>query len=239
MKKTAFALLCALIACTVNAQSYRLNWGEEIKLKKGTSDIDVIAADNSGIYFTESRLRMTSYFVIGATYGESQKLYKFDKNFSEVFEKDYRKEMKGYDFNSFQMLENDLYVFVTDYSKKDKVFKVFGARIDKNSGELMGDFSEFGNYQLESKRESYGLKVTPLKDGKGFLAVSNISGKERVSLGVSILDKNFRKKQDAVIDIPIEPGKYRLADVQLTAGDRIVVLGKEFEETQVGKKKKK
>lgn len=70
--------------CTY-AQSYRLTWGEEMKLKKGTTDMDIIAADNSGIYLSEGHLRMKAYFVIGATYGEVQKLIKVDKNFNEVW----------------------------------------------------------------------------------------------------------------------------------------------------------
>jgi hypothetical protein len=240
MKKIMIALLC-IFSFTLSSfsQSYKVSWGEEIKLKKGTTDIDIIAADNTGLYFTEGRLKMKSYFVVGASYGTVYKLFKLDKNFNEVFDKDYKKELKGYDFHSFQMLENDLFLFVTDYIKKEKLFKVYAAKIDKASGDLLGDFTEFGSYQLESKRDDYDMKVSSIQNGKAFLTVANISGKERVSLGVSVLDKNLKKKENAVIDIAIEPGRYSLQDVQLTRNNKIVVLGKEFEETTIGKKKKK
>lgn len=221
------------------AQSYKITWGDELKLKKGTTDIDVVAADNTGLYFTEQRMKMKSYFVVGATYGTASKLFKLDKNFNEVFDKDYNKELKGYDFHSFQMLNNDLFLFASDYSKKDKTFSVYGAKVDKNSGALIGDFNEFGTYQLESKRDDYDMKVTPVHNDNFLLAVTNISGKEKVSLGISVLDKNLRKKQNTVIELPIDPGTYSLQDVQLTSGNKIVVLGKEFEETTVGKRKKK
>jgi hypothetical protein len=221
------------------AQSYKITWGDELKLKKGTTDIDVVAADNTGLYFTEERMKMKSYFVVGATYGTANKLFKLDKNFKEVFDKDYSKELKGLDFHSFQMLDDDLFLFATDYTKKEKTFKVYAAKLDKNSGDLLGDFTEFGSYQLESKKDDYDMKVRSIRNGKSFLAVTNISGKERVSLGISVLDKNLTKKQNLVIDIPIDPGSYSLQDVQLTSGNKIVVLGKEFEETTVGKKKKK
>ena len=239
MKRTLTALLCLGIGVSLRAQTYKINWGDELKLKKGTTNIDVVAADNTGLYFTEQRIKLKSYFVVGATYGTATKLFKLDKNFAEVFDKDYSKELKGYDFHSFQMLDNDLFLFATDYSKKEKTFKVYAAKVDRASGNLLGDFNEFGSFQLESKRDDYDMKVTSIHNGKSFLAVTNISGKEKVSLGISVLDKNLVKKQNTVIDIPIEPGSYSLQDVQLTAGNKIVVLGKEFEESQVGKKKKK
>lgn len=239
MKKILIALLCIASCLSLYAQSYKISWGDELKLKKGTTDIDIVAADNTGLYFTEERLKMKSYFVIGATYGTAYKLFKLDKNFSEVFDKDYKKELKGYDFHSFQMLDKDLYLFVTDYSRKEKTFKVFAAKIDKNSGDLVGDFTEFGSYQLESKKDDYDMKVSSIHNDKSFLAVTNISGKEKVSLGISVLDKNLVKKQNTVIEIPIDPGSYSLQDVQLTSGNKIVVLGKEFESTTVGKKKRK
>lgn len=239
MKRFLTALLFVSSCLSLSAQSYRITWGDDLKLKKGTTDIDVIAADNTGLYFTEQRVKMKSYFVVGATYGSAYKLYKLDKNFGEVFEKEYKRELKNYDFHSFQMLDKDLFLFATDYSKKEKTFSVYAARIDKNSGDLLGDFREFGTYQLESKKDDYDMKVSPVHNGKSFLAVSNISGKEKVSLGISVLDKNLVKKQNTVIEIPIDPGHYSLQDVQLTSGNKIVVLGKEFEETTVGKKKKK
>ena len=34
------------------ATSYRMTLGEEIKLKKGTADLDIVAADNTGLYLS-------------------------------------------------------------------------------------------------------------------------------------------------------------------------------------------
>lgn len=236
MKKSFFLLIGMGLSFLSFSQSYKVSWGDEIKLKKGTTDIDIIAADNTGLYFTEDRAQLKSFF--GGD-GMAHKLFKFDKNFNEVFEKEYKKELRGYTFHSFQILDTDLFLFATDYLKKEKLFKVYAAKIDKNSGNLMGEFTEFGSYELESKRDNYDMKVSTIQNGKAFLTAVNISGKERVSLGVSVLDNNMKKKENAVIGMPIEPGRYSLQDVQLTKGNKILVLGKEFEETTVGKKKKK
>ncbi len=243
MKKRCLLLAAccfSLFAFSQTAQtSYRMTLGEEIKLKKGTADLDIVAADNTGLYFTESRVKMKGYFIIGASYGTSIKLMKLDKNFAEVFDKEYKKELKGLDFQSFQTLGNDLYMFATDFEKKEKLFKVYGAKVDKNSGDLSGDFTELGSYQLESKKDDYEMKITPVQDGNSFLMVSNISGKEKVTLGVHLLDKSLKRKESAIIDLSFNPDNYALQDVQYTKNNKIILLGKEYEEAQYGKKKKK
>lgn len=238
MKKIIFSVFLLFVASIGFSQSYRINWGNEIKLKKGTTDLDIVSVDNTGLYFTESRMKMKSYFVIGATYGTAQKLIKFDKNYSEVFEKEYKKELKGLDFHSLQPLENDLYLFSTDYIKKEKLFKAHGAKIDKNTGDLVGDLTELGSFALESKRDNYEMKMKPIRKSKNFLMVANISGKERVSLGISLLDRNLKIQQNAVINLSLTPNEFTLQDVQYTLNEKIILLGKQFEETQVGKKKK-
>ena len=239
MKRQILGALVLLTTFSVSAQTYRITWGEEIKLKKGTADLDIVAADNTGLFFTETRRKMTGYFVIGATYGNAIKLMKLDKNFGEVFDKEYKKELKGLEYHSFQPLENELYIFASDYEKKSRQFKILGAKVDKNSGDLPGDFMELGSYELESKRDDYEMKVSPVQNGKAFLMVSNISGKDRVSLGISILDKSLKKKENTVINLSFNPDHYQLQDVQYTKSNKIVLLGKEYEEAQYGKKKRK
>ena len=61
--------LLAIMFCpgyfSFSQTSYTLTWGEEIKLKKGTADLDIVAADNSGLYFSESRLAMKATLLSG------------------------------------------------------------------------------------------------------------------------------------------------------------------------------
>lgn len=107
------------------------------------------------------------------------------------------------EFQSFQTLGNDLYLFATDYEKKEKLFKVYGSKVDKTTGDLVGDFIELGSYRLESKKDDYEMKVSPVQNGTAFLMVSNISGKEKVTLGVHLLDKNLKRKESAIIDLSL------------------------------------
>ena len=238
MKKMSLLVLISLGALMLNAQNYRLTWGEEIKLKKGTADLDVISADKTGLFFTEER-KKSGISLLGSGMTSSYKLTKLDQNFSEQFDKEYKRELKGLDFHSFERMGDDLYMFASDYDRKEKAFSVLGAKIDKNSGDLISDFKELGRYQLESKRDNYDIKMTRILNNKALLMVANISGKDRVSLGVSVLDNALKTKQNTVINISFDPGLYQLQDVQITNNNKIIVLGKVFEETQIGKKKRK
>ena len=237
MKKLFVILVCIFLVARGFTQSYRITWGDEIKLKKGTTDLDIVSADNTGLYFTESRL-VRSLLTIGGG-NEAQKLIKFDKGYNEVFEKEYKKELKGLDFHSFQAMDGDIYIFATDYERKGKIFKVYGARIDKSSGDLMGDFAELGSYPLESKRDDFEMKMKAIRNGKNFLMVANVSGKEKVSLGISLLDKTLRPKEETIINLTQSTEEFSLQDVEYTVDNKIVLLGKEYEATQVGKKKRK
>jgi hypothetical protein len=55
MKKILLSSCLLILSSAVFSQSYKISWGEEIKLKKGTADLDIVMADNSGLFFTEER----------------------------------------------------------------------------------------------------------------------------------------------------------------------------------------
>lgn len=238
MRKLLLVLGMFLFSSLLIAQQYNITWGDGMKMRKGTTDMDIVTADNTGVYFSEGSLRMKSYFVIGASYGSAYKLIKFDRNFNEVFEKEYKRELKGLEFHSFQPLGGDLYLFATDYVKKDRAFKVYAAKVDKNSGELTGNPLEIGSYTLENKRDDYDLSVQPAQNGQYFLLVTDISANDRNNLDVVLLDKNLRIKQQASIDLQYPKNTYNLEDVKYTANHKIVILGKEFDEVPVGKRKR-
>lgn len=232
-----FVLLFA-VCPSLFAQQYQINWGDALKMRKGTTDMDIVAADNTGVYFSEGSLRMKSYFVIGASYGTSYKLIKFDRNFDEVYEKEYKRELKGLEFHSFQVLGQDIFLFATDYVKKEKAFKVYAAKVDKSSGDLTGNLQEIGSYVLENKRDDYDLSVKSALNGQYFLLVTDISASNRNNLDVVLLDKNLKIKQQTAIDLLYPRNTYNLEDVKYTSNNKIVILGKEFDEVPVGRRKR-
>ncbi len=227
-----------LVGNIVIAQQYQVTWGDVMKMRKGTTDMDIITADNTGVYFSEGSLRMKSYFIVGASYGTSYKLIKFDRNYNEVYEKEYKRELRGVEFHSFQPLGTDLFLFATDYVKKERAFKVYAAKVDKSSGDLTGDLQEIGSYKLDSKRDDYELSVHPALNGQYLLLVTDISANNRNSLDVMLLDKNLKTRQQASIDLQYPRNSFNLEDVKYTANNKIVILGKSFEEVPIGKRKR-
>ena len=102
MKVTIFALVCLAFYLHSSGQTYQVDWGDEMKVKKGSMDMDIVHADKTGVYMVEGRMKMKSYFVIGYSVGEVFKFYKFDPNYNVVYDKEYTKELKGLSFNSIQ-----------------------------------------------------------------------------------------------------------------------------------------
>ena len=76
-------------------------------------------------------------------------------------------------------------------------------------------------------------------DGQSFLMVSNISNNNSVKLAVHLLNRNFKREQSALINLSVNPDEYSLQDVVYTKNNKIILLGKEYELSQYGKKKKK
>ncbi len=234
--KNSILFLCLIICFLhINAQQYNINWGEALKMKKGTMDLNIAGADKSGYYFIETKVAAKMFSL---NVRPAYKLIKFDNNFDEEYDQSYNDELKGLDFLSFQPLNNDFFLFATDYIKKEKTYKVYGARIDKSDGKLSEEFKELGSYQAESKKDDFTAKLSKLKNNNNFLLVCDLTAKDNTRIGVTILDESLKQKSNTSITLSFEPGFYILQDVKVV-NDRIVLLGKVFEEVEGKRKKKK
>ena len=191
--------------------------------------MDIVAADKSGVYFTEERAKLQSIGLFGNTLGTSAKLVKFEKNFDQVFEKDYTKDLKGVSFDNIQMLDDELFLFATDYDKREKTVRILGVQLDKSSGDMMGELQELDNYQLESKRDDYDIHFDTIENTRNFLLVTDISNNDRTTIAVAMLDKNLKKKESAIINLSYEKKTYSLEDVKFTKSGKIILLGKVME----------
>src|SRR5450755_3554350 len=94
----------ALLICLIGAGQAKVSWGDEFKLRKGSSDLTIIKADPSGVYFEESHfIRSVGFF--GSTERKSSILVKLNASMSELYRKDYDKELKGKDLESFFFIQ--------------------------------------------------------------------------------------------------------------------------------------
>jgi hypothetical protein len=237
MKKIlSFCLI--VFSVTAYAQKANVTWGDEFKLKKGSTDLEVMHTDNTGIYVKESHFALKSYFVIGATVRESATLTKLDKELKEVYSNNFNKELKGKEYESFFFLKNKLFLLATDYSKKEKTLTLFAAEIDKASGELSGDFIEVTSWQKDDKKEDISFKATYNADSTKMVLVSTVEGREKNNYEVRQFDDKMKAVDKPIaISNEFDPKTFVLEDVVYALNGNVVMVGREYE-YQEGKKKK-
>ncbi|MFZ4058754.1 MAG: hypothetical protein ACOYKE_11485 [Ferruginibacter sp.] len=57
MYKLIPTLFFIIFTLTGFAQNYTIKWGDALKLKKGTADLEIVHADKTGYYFVEGKIR--------------------------------------------------------------------------------------------------------------------------------------------------------------------------------------
>ncbi len=238
MKKCSF-ILCLLFSFTLaNAQNANVTWGEEFKMKKGSTDLEVVYADNSGVYVKESHMALKSYFVVAATMRESATLIKLDKNLNEIFHQDFNKELKGKEYEKFFFLKDKMFLVASDYNKKEKKLTLFSTQIDKNNGEQVGDWIEITSWQKESKNDDINFNLTYTADSSKMVIVSTIEGKEKNNYEVRQFDEKMKQIGKVIsISNEFDPKTFQLEDVLYTSNGNVVIVGRIYE-YQEGKKKK-
>ncbi len=238
MKKVCITTLGILFSFLLHAQKADITWGDEFKLKKGSTDLEVMYVDNTGIYVKESHFALKSYFVIGATMRESATLTKLDKNLTEVYHNDFNKELKGKEYERFFFLKDKLFLLATDYSKKEKTLTLFAAEIDKATGELKSEFTEVTSWQKEEKSEDINFKATYNADSTTMVLVSSIEGKEKNNYEVRQFDDRMKQAgKPIMMSNEFDPKTFVLEDVVYSSTGNVMLVGREYE-YQEGKKKK-
>lgn len=238
MKKVCLLLTLIGTGITCFAQEPSIKWGEEFKLRKGSTDLEVVLVDQTGAYLQESHQALKGYFVVAATTRESASLVKVDKNLTEVFRNDFNKELKGKEFVQFLPFEDKLFLISSDYSRRDKTLALYGSAVNKTTGELTGEYKEIAIFQKEEKGDDIDFKFTYNADTTRIILVSSIKGKERNEYKVQELDKNLKATAKPVnLTNEFEAKKYQLQDLLYLSNRKIVLVGRMYEYEE-GKKKK-
>ncbi|NIG52852.1 hypothetical protein [Chitinophaga sp. Cy-1792] len=237
MRTIYLSLSLALFSLTTYAQKPAVTWGEDFNLKKGTSDLKVVAVDKTGAYLEESHDITKSYFVVTSKRG-SATLVKVDNDLKEVYRNDFNKELRGKEFEQFLPFDDKIYMFSSEYSKRDKQLAIFASAIDKKTGELTGEWKQVATYQQESKSDDINFKITYSADSSKVIIVSSLEGKEKNAYMIQELGKNLKTTSKPVtLSNEFEHDKYELEDVLYTSDKRIVLVGRMYEYEE-GKRKK-
>lgn len=231
-------LIAATLSISAFAQKPKITWGEEFRLRKGSTDLEVIYADKSGVYLQEGHLAVKSYFVIGGTTRTSATLVKLDKNLAEIYRSDFNKELKGKEFVQFFVVQDRMFVFASDYIKREKTLNIFGAEVNKNSGELSGDWTMITSFQKEEKKDDINFKLALNADSSKMIVISSIEGREKNEYTIQEFDKMLKPTAKPVtITNEFDPKTFQLEDVLYTLNKKIILVGRIYE-YQEGKKKK-
>src|SRR5687768_12001976 len=226
MKKGSLLLALACFCVSAFAQSPKIKWGDEFKLRRGSTDLEVISSDKSGVYLQEGHLALKSYFVIGATTRASATLVKLDKNLSEIYRMNFNSELKGKQFVQFFVLQEKMYLLASDYNKSEMILEIFAAEVNKSSGELAGDWKPLLSFQKEGKRDEIDYRFTYNADSTRMVAVSSVEGKERNEYKVQEFDKSLKATAKAVtLSNEFDPKLYQLEDVLYTINRKIILVG--------------
>lgn len=231
-------LAAALLSLSTFAQKPKITWGDEFKLRKGSTDLEVIYADKSGVYLQEGHLAVKSYFVIGGTARASATLVKLDKNLAEIYRSDFNRELKGKEFVQFFVVQDRMFVFASDYIKREKTLNIFGAEVNKNSGELSGDWTMITSFQKEEKKDDINFKLALNADSSKMVVISSIEGREKNEYTIQEFDKTLKPAAKPVtVTNEFDPKTFQLEDVLYTLNKKIILVGRIYE-YQEGKKKK-
>ncbi|MEO5942821.1 MAG: hypothetical protein ABIP30_16915 [Ferruginibacter sp.] len=231
---------CFLLLCisNLNAQTASATWGDEFKMRKGSTDLSVIYADNSGVYVREGHKALKGYFVIAATTRESATLIKLDKTLAEVYKNDFNKELKGKEFEDFFFIQNKLYLLASDYSKKDRTLTLYAAEINKEDGKLSGDWKELTSWQKDEKKDDLDFETSYNADSTKMIVVSTDAGKEKNTYEVKEFDGKMNPiGKTATITNEFDKKTFQLEDVIYTAEGNIIMVARIYA-YQEGKKKK-
>jgi hypothetical protein len=237
--KQCILLVASLCLCISSfSQKTKITWGDEFKLRKGSTDLEVVYSDKSGVYLQEGHLALKTYFVIGATARASASLVKLDKNLSEIYRSDFNKELKGKEFEQFFMLDDKMILFASEYNRQDRTLTILGAEVNKQSGELAGTWKPLTSFQKEEKKDDIKYKIILNADSTKMVVVSSIEGREKNTYRVQEFDKNLRAMGKPVaLTNEFDPKTFQLEDVLYTINKKIILVGRMYE-YQEGKKKK-
>ncbi len=237
MKAQLLVLLAICMSMTTNGQKPKVTWGDEFKLNKGSTDLEVIHSDKSGVYLQESHLAMKSYYVFGYSARTSATLVKLDKNLSEVYRNGFNKELKGKEFEQFFVLRDKVFILASNYNRKDKTLELSTAEIDKTSGDLSDEWRDLTSFQKDEKKDDIRFKISYNADSSKIIIVSSLEGREKNTYQVQEFDKNMKAGKAVTLSNEFDPKTFQLEDVLYTTNKKIILVGRMYEYLE-GKKKK-
>jgi hypothetical protein len=235
-------LILPLAALLISACSYsqtKVSWGKDFSLHREVSGVAVINADNTGAWLEESHAEGKMGWW-GVTDWKSATLVKLNPSLVEVYRKDYDKDLKDKNLESFLFIRDKLYLFASGFEKKDKTLNLYAAEIDKNSGNLRSDWQQLSSWDKSQKEIDVQFRIVPNTDSSKIVLISAYTGKTGNRFEVKVMDVNLRSADKPyAISNEFDPLTFQLEDFVYTSSGDAILIGRSYEMAEGSRKKDK
>jgi len=230
MYRLSFVILITVFSQNLFSQAYQVKWGNEFKFDKKSGDLEIIYTDNSGIYIKEAHLVVKRLSLLSAT-RESATLIKCDKDLNRIYTNDFNGELRGKEFERIMFLKNRLYLFATDYVRRDGMLKLYSLELDKNNGKRISEWKEIAAWEKEERGDDLDFQLNYNFDSSKMLLVSTREGNSKNNYEVWQFDENLVAASKKPVNIKNEfsPRTFVLEDVLFTQSNTVLVTASQYE----------
>ncbi|WP_126970453.1 hypothetical protein [Gynurincola endophyticus] len=236
-------ILCLFFTINVVAQSSIAKppeFGKSFVINKKSTDFKMLGHDESGMYFQVEHNALKNFFLIGYNDRSSGKLIKVDNQLNKVFNKDYSSALKGKGLIQLVTLNKKFYLLAAEVKNKNTEVIIQAAPINKSTGELDGAWVSLETLTKANKKDEVNFNIFYNPDSTSLIITSRIEGKSKSSYHVTKFDQNFHSTpKKVVLSNNFAPENYDVEDLIYTDHNRIILVGKVYENIDNVKKKQR
>lgn len=230
MKRVILSVLVLLLyTATANAQAAKITWGEEFKGTKESYNVMLIYADNTCSFVKESHDVDNPAFEKNHVSKESITLMKFDASMQKLLEKSYDKELENKLYVTFFFLNGKAFLLASVYDKNTFISTLLAVEIDKNSGELIGDWATLDTQTKDSKLGSVYYKAMYNHDSTKMVLASALFGVEESKYQIRLFGDKLMPLNQPIISIKdFHPRTFVLESLIYTTEGNVVLMGRQY-----------
>jgi hypothetical protein len=233
----AAMLLLSLTPRTAKAQE-KVSWGDEFKMHHGSTDFAILQADQTGIYMEESHETMKGSYIFSSSTRKSGTLVKLTSTMTEQYRNDFDKELRGKEYDRLFFIKDKLYLFATNFSKKDNSLYLYAAEIDKGTGNLKGDWEQIYAWEKLDKSEKIDYAIGLNSDSSRIILTGTYTGRDQNRYEIKMMDASLHLvDKPFTITNEFDPKTFQVQDFVYTSTGNAVLFGRIYEYAE-GKRKK-
>ena len=186
----------------------------------------------------ENHVALRGYYVVAYTTRESSTLIKLDKGLSEVYKSNFDKELKGKNFEEVMFLKDKMFLIASALNKKTNVLEIFGTELDKNTGEMKGDWKPVFQLDRESSKDKLNYVITYNQDSSNIVIVTSVEYPDKATYSLTQYDVDLKRTVNPInIDYPMDPKMFDVQNLIYTPKGNLLMVNR-VNEYQTGKKQK-